>query len=343
MDKAPDAFRTISEVAEWLETPAHVLRFWESRFTQIKPVKRAGGRRYYRPDDMALLGGIKHLLHDQGMTIRGVQKILSDQGVRHVAGLSGATPGVIADSAIDHVASGKAHTKAVQLRDAAGSTPPDTQDIPTAQAPEPATSSAARDVSPASKGGMEATSPVKPDPARAAQPEFSFAPPPHETDARDAATGSAQNPPDIAGPDTDAQDAAAASSTLASEIAAPEPAPQSAADAAGNTATEGRSDAPASTPDTPEPMDAARSATAMADAVPPPREAVRTPPDATPGDHAPESPVDALPARALIASRLRAGSRIAPGDLAQARALASRLAALHARMTGQRPGGSPRP
>jgi DNA-binding transcriptional MerR regulator len=89
MDKSPDAFRTISEVAEVLETPAHVLRFWESRFPQIRPVKRAGGRRYYRPTDVALLTGIKHLLHDEGMTIRGVQKILREQGVRHVAGLSG--------------------------------------------------------------------------------------------------------------------------------------------------------------------------------------------------------------------------------------------------------------
>ena len=88
MDKSPDAFRTISEVADLLETPAHVLRFWESRFPQIKPVKRAGGRRYYRPSDVALLAGIKRLLHDEGLTIRGVQKILRDQGVRHVAGLS---------------------------------------------------------------------------------------------------------------------------------------------------------------------------------------------------------------------------------------------------------------
>jgi DNA-binding transcriptional MerR regulator len=88
MDKAPDAFRTISEVAELLETPAHVLRFWESRFPQIKPVKRAGGRRYYRPADMALLSGIRRLLHDEGMTIRGVQKILREQGVRHVSGLT---------------------------------------------------------------------------------------------------------------------------------------------------------------------------------------------------------------------------------------------------------------
>ncbi len=89
MEKSPDAFRTISEVAELLETPAHVLRFWESRFPQIRPVKRAGGRRYYRPTDVALLTGIKHLLHDEGLTIRGVQKMLREQGVRHVAGLSG--------------------------------------------------------------------------------------------------------------------------------------------------------------------------------------------------------------------------------------------------------------
>lgn len=88
MSKSPDAFRTISEVAEWLDTPAHVLRFWESRFSQIKPVKRAGGRRYYRPSDMALLGGIKKLLHEDGMTIRGVQKLLRERGVKYVAGLS---------------------------------------------------------------------------------------------------------------------------------------------------------------------------------------------------------------------------------------------------------------
>lgn len=87
MEKSPEAFRTISEVADVLDTPAHVLRFWESRFPQIKPVKRAGGRRYYRPSDVALLEGIKRLLHADGMTIRGVQKVLREQGVRHVAGL----------------------------------------------------------------------------------------------------------------------------------------------------------------------------------------------------------------------------------------------------------------
>jgi DNA-binding transcriptional MerR regulator len=88
MEKSADAFRTISEVAEHLATPAHVLRFWESRFPQIKPVKRAGGRRYYRPSDVALLEGIKRLLHSDGVTIRGVQKILRENGVRHVAGLA---------------------------------------------------------------------------------------------------------------------------------------------------------------------------------------------------------------------------------------------------------------
>ena len=88
MAKSPEAFRTISEVAEWLGVQVHVLRFWESRFAQVKPVKRAGGRRYYRPNDMRLLGGIKKLLHDDGLTIKGVQRILREQGVAHVASLS---------------------------------------------------------------------------------------------------------------------------------------------------------------------------------------------------------------------------------------------------------------
>ena len=88
MAKSADAFRTISEVAEWLDTPAHVLRFWESRFSQVKPVKRAGGRRYYRPNDMLLLGGIKKLLHEDGMTIKGVQKLLRVDGVKKIAALS---------------------------------------------------------------------------------------------------------------------------------------------------------------------------------------------------------------------------------------------------------------
>ncbi|PUB19218.1 MerR family transcriptional regulator [Yoonia sediminilitoris] len=98
MAKAKDAFRTISEVAEWLETPTHVLRFWESKFSQIRPVKGAGGRRYYRPADMELLGGIKHLLHEEGMTIKGTQKLLREKGVKHVATL-GLTLAVAPDTA----------------------------------------------------------------------------------------------------------------------------------------------------------------------------------------------------------------------------------------------------
>ncbi len=87
MAKAKDAFRTISEVAAWLDTPTHVLRFWESKFSQIKPVKGAGGRRYYRPTDMDLLGGIKKLLHEDGMSIKGTQKLLREKGVKHIATL----------------------------------------------------------------------------------------------------------------------------------------------------------------------------------------------------------------------------------------------------------------
>ena len=88
MDKAPDAFRTISEVAEDLDIPQHVLRFWETRFAQIKPMKRSGGRRYYRPDDVDLLKGIRRLLYGEGYTIRGVQRILKEHGIKSVQGLA---------------------------------------------------------------------------------------------------------------------------------------------------------------------------------------------------------------------------------------------------------------
>lgn len=123
MDKSPDAFRTISEVAEHLETPAHVLRFWESRFPQIRPVKRAGGRRYYRPADVALLTGIKRLLHDEGLTIRGVQKILREQGVRHVSGLSDAA---VAEEEMDAEA-------ALEAALAANFTAPEAEPLPQAE------------------------------------------------------------------------------------------------------------------------------------------------------------------------------------------------------------------
>ncbi len=93
MAKSAQAFRTIREVADWLGVAAHVLRFWESKFTQIKPVKRAGGRRYYRPEDMALVGGIKVLLHDKGQTIRAVQRMIRDDGVTSVSALAPPLPG----------------------------------------------------------------------------------------------------------------------------------------------------------------------------------------------------------------------------------------------------------
>jgi DNA-binding transcriptional MerR regulator len=84
VSKAPDAFRTISEVADDLDLPQHVLRFWETRFSQIRPMKRGGGRRYYRPDDINLLKGIRHLLYGEGYTIKGVQKILKENGIQSV-------------------------------------------------------------------------------------------------------------------------------------------------------------------------------------------------------------------------------------------------------------------
>lgn len=83
-EKSPEAFRTISEVAEMLDVPQHVLRFWETRFAHIKPIKRAGGRRFYRPEDVDLLRGIRTLLYYDGYTIRGAQKILREKGARFV-------------------------------------------------------------------------------------------------------------------------------------------------------------------------------------------------------------------------------------------------------------------
>ncbi len=153
MKKSAEAFRTISEVSELLSTPAHVLRFWESRFSQVKPVKRAGGRRYYRPNDLALLGGIKRLLHEDGLTIRGVQKLLREEGVKHVASLSKiALPGE--DEALETEPKGTQKVSANQTSDTSPSWPeapspeaassddalvPDPDDVPAGveQQPEP--------------------------------------------------------------------------------------------------------------------------------------------------------------------------------------------------------------
>ena len=88
MDKSPDAFRTISEAADDLGLPQHVLRFWETRFPQIKPLKRGGGRRYYRPDDVELLRAVKQLLYGEGYTIKGVQRLFKEQGARAIVSVN---------------------------------------------------------------------------------------------------------------------------------------------------------------------------------------------------------------------------------------------------------------
>ncbi|AGF74474.1 putative transcriptional regulator, MerR family [Bartonella australis AUST/NH1] len=107
MDKSPDAFRTISEVAELLELPQHVLRFWETRFTQIRPLKRGGGRRYYRPVDVDFLSGIKQLLYGQGYTIKGVQRLLKENGTAFVTALGSGDP------AAESIITEKKHTEQI--------------------------------------------------------------------------------------------------------------------------------------------------------------------------------------------------------------------------------------
>ncbi len=101
MAKGPHAFRTISEAADELGVPQHVLRFWETKFSFIRPMKRAGGRRFYRPQDIAVLRGVRALLHDEGYTIKGVQKLHKEQGVRRLAGAGDGvpTPSAVAEAA----------------------------------------------------------------------------------------------------------------------------------------------------------------------------------------------------------------------------------------------------
>lgn len=164
MEKSPEAFRTISEVADWLGVPTHVLRFWESRFNQIKPVKRAGGRRYYRPTDMALIGGIKRLLHDDGMTIRGAQKLLREKGVKHVATLSQPLDGSAPAPPADVI-----EASAVEVAEPA----PEVKSAPAAEAEQ----------EPAKKDGPEAAeAPDGPAPAIPATPDVP------DTDPDDADT-----------------------------------------------------------------------------------------------------------------------------------------------------------
>lgn len=115
-EKSDTAYRTISEVASLLEIQPHVLRFWESKFTQIQPLKRSSNRRFYRPEDVALVTGIKHLLHGQGMTIKGVQKLIKDHGVIHVRQLAGQSAETLAASVPAAASAAPAGLSAAQRR-----------------------------------------------------------------------------------------------------------------------------------------------------------------------------------------------------------------------------------
>ena len=106
MAKGPDAFRTISEAADELSVPQHVLRFWETRFSFIRPMKRAGGRRFYRPSDIAVLRGVKRLLHDEGYTIKGVQRLHREEGVRRLVSAGGAQGAAASPAGPSHAPAG---------------------------------------------------------------------------------------------------------------------------------------------------------------------------------------------------------------------------------------------
>lgn len=141
MEKSPDAFRTISEVAEDLGVPAHVLRFWETKFHQISPVKRGGGRRYYRPDDVRLLRGLQRLLHGDGLTIRGAQKLLRERGIRHVVELGAAEADAAAKPAPAAAASAPAPVSAPDpAPDPAPAKTPKAPPVPAEKATAPALS-----------------------------------------------------------------------------------------------------------------------------------------------------------------------------------------------------------
>ncbi|WP_374570232.1 MerR family transcriptional regulator [Phenylobacterium sp.] len=112
MAKGPDAFRTISEAADELDVPQHVLRFWETKFSFIRPMKRAGGRRFYRPQDIAVLRGVRRLLHDEGYTIKGVQKLHREHGLRRLV-----AAGAVAASAGDAASAELVEVTAAELDD----------------------------------------------------------------------------------------------------------------------------------------------------------------------------------------------------------------------------------
>ncbi len=216
MPKSPDAFRTISEVAEWLGIQAHVLRFWESKFTQVKPIKRAGGRRYYRPSDMMLLGGIKKLLHEDGLTIKGVQKILREEGMSHVVSLS--MP--LDDSELDTVAA-----------------------APMMQVPEPEPQSVVLPFEPTRATEDDDASQATPAPEPDAGPEAQAAPPTQESAAPDTAETGARAEPEVVEKSTSADTPA---TTTANETSEASPESETGAETGAEAARPAAEDATAS-------------------------------------------------------------------------------------------------
>lgn len=194
MAKSEEAFRNISEVAEWLETPAHVLRFWESKFAQIKPVKGAGGRRYYRPEDMALLAGIKTLLHGQGLTIKGAQKLLREKGVGHI------------------IAIGK------------GEAEPDLTPAPPARRKSAPVQAEPQNTAKKAPARMPSTEEVAPEVPEVVAPELPFAPTDEPAPDSDSLTASLTAPERNASGD-EVQDIPSATLKAAAEVASPAEAP----------------------------------------------------------------------------------------------------------------------
>ncbi|WP_083464363.1 MerR family transcriptional regulator [Phaeobacter sp. 11ANDIMAR09] len=206
MSKSADAFRTISEVADWLGVQAHVLRFWESKFTQIKPVKRAGGRRYYRPADMLLLGGIRKLLHKDGLSIKEVQAILRDHGIAHVSQMS---HDLESDGPPVEEAAPKA--RSVEKVDPAAIPP---QEVPAA-APE-------ADVASAQVAFVEPTAPAQPHP-EIAQPQAVQVAPESETPAAvvpEPSVETAVAPPEVTAPAPSSEPEATQSEPVAPDVSA---------------------------------------------------------------------------------------------------------------------------
>ena len=117
MAKGPEAFRTISEAADELGVPQHVLRFWETKFSFIRPMKRAGGRRFYRPQDISVLSDVRRLLHDEGYTIKGVQRLHREQGIKHLIS-SGRGETAMASAAITDPLAPTPHVTSPQAREA---------------------------------------------------------------------------------------------------------------------------------------------------------------------------------------------------------------------------------